>query len=112
VNLPSFSRLEGHGVRINEKKRIVVSEPQNGWEKKKFSRHFTINGLKPTVHFCRGVVVITECKQLISEGKITAVFGQASQGEDVWSNWMYASLDCAVHTHCLSRLCSTHTVPL
>ena len=23
-----------------------------------------------------------------------------------------ASLDCAVHTQCLSRLCSTHTVPL
>jgi len=23
-----------------------------------------------------------------------------------------ASLDCAVHTQCLSRLCSIHTVPL
>ena len=29
----------------------------------------------------------------------------------IWMIWS-ASLDCAVHTQCLSTLCSTHTVPL
>jgi hypothetical protein len=38
VNLPSFSRLAGHGLRINARKRIF--EPQNGWEKKKVVKTF------------------------------------------------------------------------